>query len=69
MDRQVNLLGRMALPVRAPGLDPEKLILAMSRDKKNRLGRIRFVLPHSIGNVELTDASELADVRAILATL
>ena len=69
VDRQVKLLGLIGLPVQAPGLDPEKLILAMSRDKKNRLGRIRFVLPHSIGNVELTDESGLTDVRAILATL
>ena len=39
---------------------------AMSRDKKNRLGKIRFVLPRSIGSVELTDAAAEDDVRAVL---
>ena len=41
----------------------------MGRDKKNRGGRVRFVLPRSIGRVELTDAAGEADVRAVLATL
>ena len=31
------------------------LLEAMSRDKKNRRGKLRFVLPRSIGKVELTD--------------
>ena len=29
----------------------------MSRDKKNQRGKIRFVLPASLGHVELTDAA------------
>ena len=36
---------RLGLPTAAPGLDPDALIEAMGRDKKNRGGRIRFVLP------------------------
>ena len=60
-----SLLERFGLPVAAPGLDPDKLIAAMSRDKKNRLGKIRFVLPRSIGKVELTDAPGEDDVRAM----
>ena len=39
----------------------------MGRDKKNRGGKIRFVLPRSIGKVELTDAAGEDDVRAVLA--
>jgi 3-dehydroquinate synthase len=39
----------------------------MRRDKKNRAGRLRFVLPRSIGKVELTDAAGDNDVRAVLA--
>jgi 3-dehydroquinate synthase len=69
VDRQLKLLGRLGLPVSAPGIDHDKLIAAMSRDKKNRLGKIRFVLPRSIGSVELTDAPGEDDVRAILETL
>jgi 3-dehydroquinate synthase len=69
VDRVIGLLERFGLPTSAPGLDPVRLIEAMGRDKKNRNGRLRFVLPRSIGRVELTDAAGEADVRAILATL
>ena len=48
---------------------PTRLLAAMARDKKNRGGKIRFVLPRSIGRVELTDAAGEDDVRAVLATL
>jgi len=67
VDRLARLLDRFGLPTSAPGLDPDRLIEAMSRDKKNRGGRPSFVLPRSIGHVELTDAADEADLRAILA--
>ena len=44
-----------------------RLVAAMGRDKKNRQGKIRFVLPRAIGKVELTDAAGLDDVRAVLS--
>ena len=69
VDRQVRLLERFGLPTSAPGLDADRLIEAMGRDKKNRGGKLRFVLPRSIGEVELTDAVGEDDVRAVLATL
>ena len=66
-ERLVRLLRRFGLPTGALGLDPDALLTAMARDKKNRGGQIRFVLPRRIGLVELTDGSE-ADVRAVLET-
>ncbi len=54
--RLTDLLTRLGLPTSAPGLDADALIDAMGRDKKNRGGRTRFVLPTRIGHVELTDA-------------
>jgi 3-dehydroquinate synthase len=69
VDRLTRLLERLGLPVTAPGLDPERLLGAMRGDKKNRAGKVRFVLPRSIGTVELTDAAGAADVRAVLACL
>jgi 3-dehydroquinate synthase len=66
VDRVARLLERFGLPTTAPGLDPEGLLQAMGLDKKNRDGRIRFVLPRSIGHVELTDAASEADVRAVI---
>ncbi|MDB5349518.1 MAG: aroB [Planctomycetota bacterium] len=64
--RVVDLLERFGLPTSAPGLDAGALIEAMTRDKKNRDGKIRFVLPREIGRVELTDAAGVDDVRAVL---
>ena len=68
-DRLKRLLERFGLPTSAPGLDTGKLMAAMARDKKNRAGKIRFVLPRSIGKVELTDTASHDDVRAVLSTL
>jgi 3-dehydroquinate synthase len=65
-DRLVSLLDRFGLPVAAPGLDADALLDAMARDKKNRAGRLRFVLPRRLGRVELTDAPSPDDVRAVL---
>jgi 3-dehydroquinate synthase len=67
--RLVNLLERLGLPTSAPGLDPAALLDAMSRDKKNRQGSIRFVLPRGIGRVELTDEPHESDILAVLAQL
>ncbi len=43
-------LERLGLPVQIPpGVDRERLISAMSRDKKRRSGSLRIVLPERIG--------------------
>ena len=36
VDRLIRLLDRLGLPTSAPGLDPDRLVEAMGRDKKNR---------------------------------
>jgi len=69
VERQVRLLERLGLPTSAPGLDPDRLLDAMGRDKKNRRGQLCFVLPRAIGQVELTDQAPEQDVRAVLANL
>ncbi len=69
VDRLARLLERFGLPVLAPDLDLIQLKAAMSRDKKNRLGKIRFVLPRSIGKVELADSPGDDDVQAVLEAL
>lgn len=68
-DRLRTLLDRLGLPTSAPGLAPDALLAAMSLDKKNRDGRIRFVLPRSLGHVELTDSPTEPDLLAVLAEL
>jgi len=66
-DRLAALLGRLGLPVAAPGLDPSALAEAMGRDKKNRGGQVRFVLPRAIGRVELAEATAADALAAIRA--
>jgi 3-dehydroquinate synthase len=65
-NRLIALLERIGLPISAPGLDPAALLDAMGRDKKNRDGRIRFVLPRRLGHVELTDEPSVELVRSCL---
>jgi 3-dehydroquinate synthase len=66
--RLVALIERFGLPTSVPAtLAHDALIEAMGRDKKNRCGQIRFILPRALGRVELTDAPSEADVRHVLA--
>ncbi|MDX2036856.1 MAG: 3-dehydroquinate synthase [Isosphaeraceae bacterium] len=65
-DRLVALLERLGLPTTLESDDLDSLVDAMGRDKKNRGGRIRFVLPRRIGHVELTDLPTVDDIRSVL---
>jgi 3-dehydroquinate synthase len=65
-DRLVRLLRRFGLPTRAADMDPDQLVQAMHQDKKHQLGKVRFVLPRSLGHVELTDAASFEDVWQVL---
>jgi 3-dehydroquinate synthase len=64
-ERQDALLERMGLPTRAHGLPLERLLEAMTRDKKARDGAIRWVIPTAPGQSALI-AVPAADVRAAL---
>ena len=68
-DRVKALVERFGLPTTAPGLDPSALVEAMTRDKKNRQGKTRFVLPRGVGRVELTDLPTVDHVLDVLAGL
>lgn len=52
-DQQYELLTQLGLPTDVPDISRDELIGAMSRDKKSEHGKLRFVLPDRIGNVEL----------------
>lgn len=60
------LLRRLGLPTAPPAVNADALLAAMSSDKKNRGGRVRFVLPRRIGHVELTDAADADLIREAL---
>jgi 3-dehydroquinate synthase len=69
VDRLVQLLERFGLPTRFASLDLDRLERAMSHDKKNQQGKVRFVLPHGLGRVELTAAPSPHQVRMVLRSL
>jgi len=57
-DEQVRLkriIQRAGLPTEIPDLNVDRIIQAMKHDKKILQGRIRFVLPKSIGDVFVSD--------------
>jgi len=64
--RQRDLLTALKLPTEMPRVEPEEMLRVMSRDKKTEHGRLRFVLPSRLGEVELVDGVEREDVLAAL---
>jgi 3-dehydroquinate synthase len=69
--RLVGLLEAVHLPIDLPRgpLDAEAVLDRMRLDKKNIGGTLRFVLPTSIGRVELVDEVPEADLRTLLAEI
>ena len=53
--RLKNLITRAGLPTTVPSLQLEGLMQAMKHDKKILQGKVRFVLPSSIGEVFITE--------------
>ena len=66
--RQSQLLEAFGLPIRPlPEWDADGMIDAMRRDKKSLAGRLRFVLPSAMGEVELVEGVDEAAVRRVLS--
>jgi 3-dehydroquinate synthase len=63
------VLHRVALPQRAPGLDPQSIYQAMHTDKKWKAGRSRFVLLEDVGKPVIREDVPADDVLAVLAEL
>ena len=53
--RLKNLLLQAGLPVTMPRVDMSRVISAMEHDKKVQNGKIRFILPRSIGKVFISN--------------
>jgi len=65
--RQISLLEALGLPAALKDAFPaDEVIARMRLDKKNRGGKLRFVLPTRLGHVELVEDVPEADVRAVL---
>ena len=65
--RLKSVIEGAGLPTKAPNLEVEKIIQAMKHDKKILQGKIRFVLPKSIGNVFITDEVSPSLIEEALA--
>lgn len=66
--RVLALLTLLGLPLQI-ALEPNEVLAAMSSDKKKRAGRLRFVLPRTIGDVEYGIECDARSVRAVLNRL
>jgi 3-dehydroquinate synthase len=50
-------------------MDWEVVKLSLQADKKVKAGRIRFILPRCIGQVEITDQVSEAEIQRVLARI
>jgi 3-dehydroquinate synthase len=66
--RVITLLALLRMPLWTRER-PERILAAMSADKKRRDGKLRFVLPRSIGDVEHGVVVPERSVRAVLQRL
>ncbi len=64
--RLKNIIQRAELTTELPNLEVEKLIQAIKHDKKILGGKIRFILPQSLGSVFITDEVSLSLVEQVL---
>ncbi len=67
--RQGELLKQFDLPLRAEGLDLEKIFSAMSLDKKSTGGAIRWVLLEQVGKATTSRDVPMDDVREVVEGL
>jgi len=67
--RQERLLTSVGLPVRAPAIDADEVLAAITRDKKARDGRVPFVLAPRIGAFQLAYDVSPDLIRAALREL
>jgi len=63
----INLLEFLEMPTQVPDYDPEAVWAAMGTDKKKQAGRLRFILPRSIGDVDIFTDIPKAAVQEVLA--
>ena len=64
--RQRDLLQRIGVPTRIPGLPANDIIQKMRQDKKTLGATLRFVLARRIGQVDICDDVPLEQVREAL---
>jgi len=66
--RLKGVIERADLPTEIPNLEVEKIIQAIKHDKKILRGKMRFILPKSIGNAFITDEVSLSLIEQVLVS-
>jgi 3-dehydroquinate synthase len=66
--RVLGTLTLLGMPLRT-SVEPDAVLAAMQSDKKKRDGRLRFVLPRAIGDVEYGVEVPTQNVKRVLARL
>jgi len=64
-----SALARWGLPTRCPDVEVDRLIDAMRRDKKRTTDGLRWILPHSIGEVAIEGGVPEDAVRRVLTEM
>lgn len=67
--RVEGTLEKAGLPVKAPGMDADRILDQMYMDKKIRDGRLYFILPKEIGEVLSCYVDDTELIRQVLAEL
>lgn len=65
--RIIALLQQLDLPIQAPPYDPAEIWAAMATDKKRQGNRLSFILPRTIGEVDIFPDVPEAEVMAMLS--
>ena len=68
-NRQKSLIAKAGLPIAWPKLDPEEVLYTLQGDKKVKDGKLRFVIPTGIGNVEIKNDVSREEIRKCLSEL
>ena len=68
-NRQRALIAAAGLPLNWPPLDPDAVLACLQGDKKVRQGKVRFVLPTAIGQVQIRDDIDPGLIRQVLLEL
>ncbi len=68
-NRQEKLLVKAGLPTKWPNLNIETVIKTLKGDKKVENGKIRFVLPKSIGSVEIRNDIKESEIINCLKSI
>ncbi len=68
-ERQKALLKKAGLPIVWPSLNQEEIFRVLQGDKKVKAGKIRFIIPRKIGEVEIRDDISIDKISQFILSL